>query len=258
MDKEENQESLSSDIIELIQKIANDSAELAPDINEIGQIFAKYLSFPMNEMLLSSMNSKVIDVLKQLDEQIDQTNQAISSIQNEVSFSSMLKNDSFLSTTKYKKMFEVYANKELEVVSMPYPPLCGAIPPIPGEPLPIGSFVAAKFDNEYILCCIHGVVDDKYIIGDVLNDPDVKSVISQSDAIPMPTTLPDMKIKGTEYPPGTKVLALWPEGSDWTSVFYTATVLKSPSETGAGYKLKFDGDGEKATFVPEKFVIVHR
>lgn len=256
-EEEENEDILSPEHLNFIQDIANQSCELDNDITQINLVLEQFLSLPINDLRFSTIDSKITDIMEKIDKEIHQTERAISMLQNKSNFQPLTSN-SALMISKNRKMFEDYVNRDLEVVSMPYPPLCGAIPSIPGQPLPVGSFVAAKVESDYILCYVQGVLQDKYIIADAtLADPSINFEIDQSEVIPMPTSLPDIKTKGTEYPSGTKVLSLWPEESIWTSVFYTASVVKSPSETGTFYNLLFDGDGDKSTFVPAKYVIHH-
>ncbi|KAK8838695.1 hypothetical protein M9Y10_032734 [Tritrichomonas musculus] len=254
--EEENKDTLSLEHLNLIRAIAEQSCALDSDITQINLMLEHYLSLPINDLRFSSINSKMTDIMERIDQEINQTKHAISIIQNDPSCQSITANSALMVSKKHRKMFEDYVNRDLEVVSMPYPPLCGAIPPIPNYILPVGSFVAAKVESEYILCYVQGVLENQYIIADAtLADPSINFKINQDEVIPMPTTLPDIKTKGTEYPSGAKVLSLWPEENVWTSVFYQASVVKSPSETGTFYKLIFDGDSDKSTFVPEKFVI---
>ena len=249
------------DANDLIKSIASDSFELDSSVEQLDLILKKYLSLPIDDLQFHSIGVKVEDVLHRIDHEISQTNKANSMIsKNDSNIVAKPLNPALLLPSKHRKMFDYFLNKELEIASMPYPPLCGAIPHDENKMLPIGSFVAATSPGgveEYILCYVQGYSDSKYIIADVMEaDQSVNFQIDRSKVIPMPTSLPDRKTKATEYPPGTKVLSLWPVESTWTSVFYVASVVKSPSETGRAYKLKFDGDNEKPTFVPEKYVIL--
>ena len=256
--EEEGEEFLLPEHLNFIQNIASQSCKLDEDINQANLDLEQFLSLPINDLRFSTINSKITDIMKQIDQEIHQTEQAISMIKNQTNFQQMTSNSALMASKKHRRMFEDYVNRELEVVSMPYPPLCGAIPAIPGQHLPVGSFVAAKVESDFILCYVQGVLKDKYIIADAtLADTSINFEIDQKEVIPMPTSLPEITTTATEYPSGTQVLSLWPEENVWTSVFYTASVVKSPSETGTFYKLLFDGDGDKSTFVPEKYVIQH-
>ncbi|OHS97136.1 hypothetical protein TRFO_36719 [Tritrichomonas foetus] len=254
---EKPDDTVSQETLQFIQELADNSCELDNSVNQVNSILANYLSLPIDDLQFSSLDSKFTDIMSQIDHEIHKTEQAISMIKHQGDIPSIETSATSMLSSKHRKMFDFLLTKELEIVSMPYPPLCGAIPQNEDELLPIGSFVAAKVENDFIVCYVQGIQDTKYIIADATLDQAVGFPVEQNEVIPMPTTLPDRKTKITEYPPGTKVLSLWPVESTWTSVFYVASVIKGPSETGRCYRLKFYEAEDKSTFVPEKYVIPH-
>jgi hypothetical protein len=142
-------------------------------------------------------------------------------------------------------------------VGPPYPALCGSIPLTVPLGLQQGTFVAAKINDDWTVCYITGSDSlGHYLVCDA--DTEGESIppvsIHPNNVVALPTMLPrDKKTRLCEYPYGKRVFALWPEKGLWTSVFYPAKVLKTPSQTGSVYKLKFD-DGPKTTNVPPGYV----
>ena len=139
--EEENENILLPEQLNHIKNIADSSCDLDSEISQINLVLEQYLSHPINDLQFSSINSKIRDIMRKIDQEIHQTKQAISMIQNDSNTMPMTVNSALMISKKHRKMFEDYVNRDLEVVSMPYPPLCGSIPPIPNQPLPIGSFV---------------------------------------------------------------------------------------------------------------------
>jgi hypothetical protein len=153
-------------------------------------------------------------------------------------------------------MLDLFLNRQLPLANAPYPPLCGAVPLPPGSVLPLATFVAANLGEGWTLCYIVEEIKGGYMICDAESEDSEAPVSVRSDLVlPLPVTLPaEKKSKACEFAAGAKVLALWPENGVWTSVFYRAIVLKSPSENGGVYRLDFEGC-TKPTNVPAGFVI---
>jgi hypothetical protein len=157
------------------------------------------------------------------------------------------------------RMLDVFLARAVPLAAPPYPPLCGALPLAPGAPLPLASFVAAKIEADWTLCYIAAEDPEGYLICDAesLGDDAATTRVRPEMVAPLPTFLPDRKCPECEFAPGTQVLALWPEEGIWTSVFYRATVVKTPTESGNSYKLAFDG-AKRGIHVPQHFVIAFR
>jgi hypothetical protein len=154
------------------------------------------------------------------------------------------------------RMFDSFIGRQLPIVASPYPPLCGSIPLPPTMTLPLGAFVAARLSDDWTLCYVAAEDAGGYLVCDADSDSEAPTLFPfrASAVLPLPTSLPDRKGRGCEFDRGARVLALWPEGRIWTSVFYPATISKAPSETAHSYTLDFDG-WTKPMKIPPGYVI---
>jgi hypothetical protein len=156
-------------------------------------------------------------------------------------------------------MLDAFLNRQLPLSPPPYPPLCGALPHVPGARLPLASFVGARIADDWTLCYVAGADRDSYLIcdADSMGEDAATFRAHPSSLVPLPQSQPDRKCPLCEFPAGARVLALWPEGSLWTSVFYPARVVNPPGEPGTPYKLVFEGT-TKPVHVPLGFVMAGR
>lgn len=154
------------------------------------------------------------------------------------------------------QIFENFLARELPRVGVPYPPLCGAVPIPKDDALAVGSFVAAHVSDMWTLCYIIRIDATGYMICDAESDASTAFHADREGLIPLPTSLPARRTRFAEHAEGSRVLALWPEGATWTSVFYPAEVVKTQSETGDTYRLRFLEDvNGKTKDIPPQFVI---
>ena len=165
------------------------------------------------------------------------------------------------SKKKMKQLISSFFSDSLPFSSFPYPPLCGALSADNDKLIEPDSFVCVKnSDGDYIL----GIILDfdpetsSYLVCDA--DPEMTNVVTFSvyykDVIPLPTSSPTRRNKQTTYGVKSRVLALWYDDvGGWTSVFYKATVMKTPQTQECYYYLKYDGTPPMNAYVQEKFIV---
>lgn len=256
----------------LIQKISNGATDLEPLVKELTADFDA-IAYSHNIQHQSMLQSNYTIVLQKIDQLIKKSQELINitekntqntesipvqNIQTPNKTSTEQYNDNRINSLlkQSKFMFEHFISREIPTSGLPYPPLCGSIPATSDYTFEIGDFVAAKFDEDYLLSYIIGFEDDNYIICDADNDNPQKKTVSRNDFIPLPKSLPDRNIPHAEFASGSKVLALWPNDNDeWTSAFYPAIVTSSASDTE--YTLQFAGANSPIT-VKKQFVISAR
>lgn len=126
-----------------------------------------------------------------------------------------------------------------------------------------GDFVCAKLNESFILMIVLMLEREKCLVYDPTDIEDGVKVIEleNSQWTPLPTVLPEVPIARWEHERGSSVLSLWRTDtqSEWTTEFYSATVVERPcdrvttDEATRGYVLDF-GD-ELTDIVPEQFVV---
>ena len=163
-----------------------------------------------------------------------------------------------------RKWFSEWTTKPLPIVEPPFTPLCGAMEFPKDNILPPHSYACVHKGEEYLLAFVIGFDPENVCYHCCDADPVGKEVkemdVPISELIPMPTSVPSKHLKGTYHPVKTRVLAMWPmqgEGSQWTSVFYSASVAQVPITSPGTYKLKFDGQPPMYENVPEHMVVKH-
>lgn len=165
------------------------------------------------------------------------------------------------SKQKMKELINSFFSQPLPIALTPYPPLCGAIRSDIDELIKPDSFVCVKNnEGDYILAVVidFDAESSSYLVCDA--DPEMVDIITFyvkfNDVIPLSTSSPSKRNKQTTYSLRSKVLALWyDEVGGWTSVFYKATVLKTPQAQDCNYYLKFDGNPPLNSYVQEKFIV---
>ena len=258
--------------LELLQSLAQDSCELAGLIDDLRTSFDGLFPPPHCAQQFAGLKEKYTTVVSRLDAAIRQCQKGIAVFEGEPASPWMSAISSaatsglpsrspsiayFHIQTPHVRVLDTFLRQELPRVGLPYPPLCGAIPAPNDYILPVSSFVAARVEEQWTLCYVIGINENSYELCDADPNEDAPTfTVSHETVIPLPTSLPDRRTKYAEYAANTEVLALWLEGSEWTSVFYKARVVKPPSETGDVYRLKFIEDtGDRAKTVPPNFVI---
>ncbi|EAX94828.1 hypothetical protein TVAG_355640 [Trichomonas vaginalis G3] len=254
----------------MIQKLSNGVTDVEPLVTELMAEFDA-LSYSRNPQHATTLNANYAFVLQKIDQLIkssqDVINLADKNLENEQNNNETdipqtnQNNDQPKPTPlqklmqKSRYMFEYFISRTILVSQLPYPPLCGSIPADPNQKLDICDFVAAKFENDYVLSYIIGYEGDDYIICDADNDEPQCKTISPKQVIPLPKSVPDRNFSHAEYSNGTKVLALWPnDEDDWTSLFYPAVVSATPTSKDPNYTLMFDGS-EVPMQVKQHFVV---
>jgi SAGA-associated factor 29 len=261
----------SEAILALLRDLAQDSCDLELLVNDLTAAFDGLYPPPHCVHQFSGISAKYMSVVSRLDNAINQSQKimalfegdpgsaAISTVPSALPSAAPSRSPSVfqMPMTPASRMVDYFMLRELPRRGMPYPPLCGALPQEKGEILPLLSFVASKIGADWVLCYIASCDDTGYLICDAESDSSASSIHTGfNQVIPLPTSLPDRRCRAAEFPVKTRVLALWPEKESWTTVFYGATVTKPPSETGEGYRLKFDGASKVTTVVPEAYVII--
>jgi hypothetical protein len=129
----------------------------------------------------------------------------------------------------------------------------------------VNSYVCARNLEEtgedgkpvYFLAYVLGFDPEKFTYHLVDVDPEVVPKDQETPAkfvIPMPTSVPARRTRATTIPCHSKVLALWPEEGDWTTVLYEATVKKVPTSAPGLYDLAFP-EVTGLTKVPEEYIV---
>jgi hypothetical protein len=234
-----------------LRSLGQDSCDIEPVLSDFNAALDGRLPPPFCSQQMGAVSAKYQMVITRLDSAIRQTQKLISVIEGASSGPSRARTPAAAPSAG---MFDCFFSRDLPIVGLPYPPLCGSRPPDPRTPLLLGSFVASRLNQFWALCYVIAQAGEGYLVCDAEGDPGTAFHADLTYIVPLPTSLPDRQTKATEFPAGARVLALWPENGVWTSVFYEATVLKPPSDTGNGYRLKFDGVGKPIT-IPQSFVI---
>ena len=269
----ESKEALDQGLVDLLKNAAREGSELESLVSDLNNAFDTMYG-PYRAQQYATINAKYTTVMSKLEKVIRQSQNALSALEgNQISPARSPVQTEEVSTRtpspppqpkepplhihRPHHMFELFLSREMPLCDMPYPPLCGNLPPDENEKIPLDSFVAVKLDTDYVLCYVAGYDGDDYIICDADADDPVPIKKDKSLLIQLPTSLPRTKNARLAYPVGTNVLSLWPvSDDDWTSAFYAATVAKVPSKDGTVYELKFENDGtyDKVS-VPENFVV---
>lgn len=260
------------ELLEVLQSLADDSCDLDTRMNELEATLESLIPTHVGQQQ-SSVQAKYTNIVGRLDSAIRKCHHALAMIEGEPesafasAFSSATNSagpsrspslpNMVLGPATTHRAFDDFLDRQLPTVGLPFPPLCGALPPKDNTKLPLSSFVCAKAGEEWTLCYIVSYNNDKYMICDAESETGAAWEVDASEVYPLPTSLPNRRTKYAEYPTGTRVLALWPEGADaWTSVFYMADVIKPPSESGDDcYRLKFVEDADKTKSVPPNYII---
>jgi hypothetical protein len=123
-----------------------------------------------------------------------------------------------------------------------------------------GHFVCANLRNSYILMIVVQFENDVCSVFDPTDvDDGIKIIeLKKDEWTPLPTVIPEKPLKRWEHAKESTVLSLWPNGEEWTTEFYKATVKLQPCERPdheeRGYLLDFESD-VSPVIVPEKFVV---
>jgi hypothetical protein len=142
--------------------------------------------------------------------------------------------------------------------SAPIPTFCGCYAwrnPV----VHYGHFVCGNIRNSYILMIVVQFENESCSVFDPTDvDDGIKLMELRKDEwTPLPTVIPEKPLKRWEHGKDTTVLSLWPNGDEWTTEFYKATVRLQPCERleneERGYSLDFGDDSP--VIVPEKFVV---
>ncbi|KAH0804364.1 uncharacterized protein GO595_003194 [Histomonas meleagridis] len=201
--------------MEMLYSLAKDSCELESLVNDLETSFEALYPPPHCSKQYSSINLKYTNVIARIDSAIMQSQRILSKIDDTTvspiisayssGFTSSAHSRSpstpqFNSNT-HDKMFNVFLSNDLPQVSMPYPPLCGSVPLPHDTPVPVGSFVASKLNNEWTLCYVLAMEENGYRICDAESDSTSSITVDRNNVIPLPTSLPDRNIKAVEFPP---------------------------------------------------------
>ena len=155
-----------------------------------------------------------------------------------------------------------FFKSELKKRSPPIPATCGCYSHKIVEPH-YGDFVCARYKDSFILMIVLKC-DKQTGVCSVFDPTDIENGVNvvdlpREDWIALATMIPDVPKRRWEYPGYAEVLSLWPNGDDWTTEFYKATVKRLPCErmdkTLRGYELNFEGE---VRVVPEKFVVTFK
>ena len=251
-----------------LTKIYSDLLARAADINREENSNTDYPSFLINPDPQDP--NSALSLLYQMSEQTIENEQkrylhlfqTVESMLNEETTST--KTFELPSAISLRKMFIEWTTKPLPTQAPPFSPLCGAMEFPKDKILPPNSYACVHTGEEYELAYVIGFDPENVCYHCCDADPEgneVKEmVIPMNDLIPMPTSIPTKHLKGTYHPVKTRVLAMWPmqgEGSQWTSVFYSASVAQVPTTSPGTYKLKFDGQPPMFENVPEQMVVKH-
>ena len=267
----ESKEALSPELIDVLRNVAREGSELESLVADLNNAFDS-LYGPHRGQQYSAVNAKYTNVMGKLEKVIRQCQNALNTVESnsitpqpipvqnqeeEGPIEPPPPKDPPLHIHRPHHMFELFLSRELPLCDMPYPPLCGNIPPDENERIPVDAFVASKLETDYVLCYVAGYKGDDYLICDADADDPKPIKKSREELIQLPTSLPKVKSPKLEYPVGSNVLSLWPMSEeDWTSAFYPATVIQGPSKRGKQYNLKFENDGTyEWVEIPENFVI---
>jgi SAGA-associated factor 29 len=249
------------EVLALLELIVKETAELDPLADDLTAAFDSAYPPPHCAKQLPAIHAKYTNVIARIDSLLAQSDRVLAMLEAPPLFSAAPSRAPSMAQLPIPSisvgsphMIDYFLSRRIPRVGLPYPPLCGALPADGNNPLPIGSFVAAEINSMWSLCYIVGIEGTDFLLADV--DPESYGTFKMAfDAVlPLPTSLPKSLTTWTEFESGSKVLALWPEESSWTTVFYPATVLKPPSETRSGYQLHFES-GPKSTDVRADYVI---
>jgi hypothetical protein len=166
---------------------------------------------------------------------------------------------STLSRDEVQGMMNSFFKGGIKKRSAPIPTYCGCYAwrnPIAHY----GHFVCANLRNSYILMIVVQFENDVCSVFDPTDvDDGIKIIeLKKDEWTPLPTVIPEKPLKRWEHAKDSTVLSLWPNGDEWTTEFYKATVRLQPCERPdheeRGYLLHFDSD-VLPVIVPEKFVV---
>jgi hypothetical protein len=162
------------------------------------------------------------------------------------------------SPDEVQAMMHAFFKGNIKKRSAPIPTYCGCYAwRNPGARY--GDFVCAKIRNSYILMIVIQFTNNTCSVFDPTDvDDGVKIVeLQKEEWTPLPTVIPEKPLKRWEHGKDSTVLSLWPNGDEWTTEFYKATVRQQPCERmdneERGYSLDFGEDTK--VIVPEKFVV---
>ena len=151
-----------------------------------------------------------------------------------------------------------FFKKELPTRSPPLPTHCGCYAHKISAP-EWGQFVCAHVKESFILMIVVKAQENGEC--SVFDPADVGGGVNvielqRENWTALPTVIPMRPLQRWEFPVGAEVLSLWPNGEEWTTEFYRATVVSTPHQRrkadDRGYELSFDGE---VKVVPEKFVV---
>lgn len=144
----------------------------------------------------------------------------------------------------------------------PIPVNCGCYAYRVKTPNP-GHFICVNVKKQFFLMIVYHYENEICRAYDPVDiDNGIKLIeLTNDEWTPLPTIIPERPLARWEHSRASKVLALWPNGEDWTTAFYPAQVISRPcdqtdqevEEKGRGYELDF---GDETVFtVPEQFVV---
>jgi len=254
---------VAPDVLAMLRSLAQDSCDLDPLVTDLQASFDELDPLGPCGPQSSAIDAKYRGVVKRLDSAIRMGQRCLSllgggspPISGAPSALPSRSPSVAYMQPPVSGVFDGFLTRELPLVGIPYPPLCGPLPLRPGQRLPLGAFVASRVDELWALCFVVAADDLGYMLCDAEGESLASFRVGCGDAIPLPTSLPMYHTCHVEHGAGARVLALWPEGSLWTSVFYEAEVCRPPSATGNAYTLRFLQDGiMRPHRIPAKYVI---
>jgi hypothetical protein len=166
-----------------------------------------------------------------------------------------------LTQSDVQTRLEQFFSTPLPLVDPPYRPLCGRLQMEPECVPPPGSFVCITIHDRHAHNIL-GIFCDSDSSGGVQvydaapkrGAPKVYDVPRQALRV-LPQCLPAITGTEAEYTLGERVMALFKDADQWTTVFYPASIVATPKAPGQGYQLLFDGEGQRHYIVPEKYIV---
>jgi SAGA-associated factor 29 len=226
------------EIRSILATLAQESYDLEPLVDDLTASFQNLYPAPHCALQLPRISAKYTQAIARIDSLILQSDRALSLLESPQSASAPSARGPIPIPSITAQ--DYFFTRQLPLVGLPYPPLCGNIPADPSRPLDVGAFVAALIGEDYSLCHIVAVDGNRLLLSDVDPSNPTQFESTADQVLPLPTSLPNRLTETTEFPPQSTVLALWPEDDSWTTAFYRATVLKPPSENRSCYRLRFE------------------
>jgi hypothetical protein len=126
-------------------------------------------------------------------------------------------------------MMNGFFKGDIKKRSAPMPIYCGCYAWRNPQAHP-GHFVCGNCRNSYILMIVINFENEICSVFDPTDvDDGIKVVhLKKEEWTPLATVIPEKPIKRWEHPKDSTVLSLWPNGNEWTTEFYKATVKLQP------------------------------